>query len=358
MWTLTAASITLFRINEVRENKKYFRQAVNDNFKFSLILEFITGLYTFSLPVELILLPIMALIGMMLAVAETDTKYDSTKKFLNGIVSMVGLITIIYCIYKTVEGFKEFTTLENLINFALPIFLAIWFLPFIYFLSLYMECENNFVSMGNAIKEPNLLRYAKRAAILQFGLNREGLERWKKSLFLREIKTKQDVLDSITAIKDRQEIEANPPQIDEFLGWSPFEAKEFLLSLNIETGHYQNSYDGEWFAISKPVKLDGEFMGSNITYSVVGSSDVVTELALGLKHYNTSQKSEAHAALVVHAAALSNAALHQQLPQSLVDAIQKGQNKRIEIGNKIIEVKKEKWPTGLGYNIDFTIKHS
>ena len=54
-WTLTFASVSLFNINKVSEDKKYFIAAVKHNLKLSLIFEFILDFYSPNLFVELLI---------------------------------------------------------------------------------------------------------------------------------------------------------------------------------------------------------------------------------------------------------------------------------------------------------------
>ena len=70
VWMLFSSTATLFKLNTVEKNKKFFSETIKDNFKFSLIIEFISGLHTFSLFSELISLPILLIIAMLIAYSE------------------------------------------------------------------------------------------------------------------------------------------------------------------------------------------------------------------------------------------------------------------------------------------------
>src|SRR5262245_31441605 len=62
LWTLGSAFATFFNLNKVSEDEHYFKNVILDNIKFILILEFILNFYSFSLAIELALIPIITLI--------------------------------------------------------------------------------------------------------------------------------------------------------------------------------------------------------------------------------------------------------------------------------------------------------
>lgn len=82
IWAVSVAAVLLFRLPSISEDADYFKQALKDNLKLIVVLEFIVSFYTFSMLTELIIVPVTALFGGMLAVAGTDKKCVAAEKFL------------------------------------------------------------------------------------------------------------------------------------------------------------------------------------------------------------------------------------------------------------------------------------
>ena len=58
IWTFTAALVTLFRHDQIREDPNYFKKAVRDNINFVAVIEFVVTFYSFPFLVEFILVPV------------------------------------------------------------------------------------------------------------------------------------------------------------------------------------------------------------------------------------------------------------------------------------------------------------
>ena len=74
VWSVSAATVSLFRIPTIADDEHYIRNAPTDNFKIIVILEFIVNVYTFSLAIEVFLVPLIAIISAMLVYAENKTE--------------------------------------------------------------------------------------------------------------------------------------------------------------------------------------------------------------------------------------------------------------------------------------------
>lgn len=66
-WYFGVAFISLVNANKVNQDEEYFKKIFKDNLKLIVILELITTFYSFSLIVELILVPLLLIITMLSA---------------------------------------------------------------------------------------------------------------------------------------------------------------------------------------------------------------------------------------------------------------------------------------------------
>lgn len=130
LWVLTAGFFTFFSLNKIADNQNYFSTALKDNFKIILILEFIVTFYTFSLWVELLIIPFTAILGMMLALAERKKEHAILKIWIERILAIFGFSIMSYAAYRLLGEFSDFAKMETLTDFLLPPVLSIFYCRF------------------------------------------------------------------------------------------------------------------------------------------------------------------------------------------------------------------------------------
>lgn len=355
LWCVFAVFGTMLDLQKASENKNYFKEAVKENLKFTLFIEFITGLYTFSLLAELILMPILVLLGLLIAFSERDKKNMGVHRFLKNILALVGLFVLGYTIYEIHIHFKEFASLDTVRNLILSPLLAIWFLPFLYLLSLYSTYEQYNIALGYKFQNKKLFRFAKRQAFLKFNVDVKSFDRWRNTLYRDRLTTRKEVLDSIKELKRLQATEKNPPIVDENIGWSPYAAKDYLVIKGISTRFYTNGYDDTWFASSDYIKLDEELAGNTITYFIEGNETIATTLSLVLNINNTKNSEEAIKKFAEYASFLYTMALKATLPKQIEKALIKCEDSTTTNGKIDIIVKKENWHSQGKYSLLFSL---
>lgn len=100
LWALSAVFVTLLNLNSISEDEHYFRKIALEQLQLLVVLEFVINFYVFDLWVELIIVPVAALIGGMLALAESDSSYASVKKFLDLLLVISGALLISFAYTK------------------------------------------------------------------------------------------------------------------------------------------------------------------------------------------------------------------------------------------------------------------
>ncbi|MDD5131293.1 MAG: hypothetical protein PHH44_01385 [bacterium] len=202
IWGMTIATIMLFQINNIIEDSHFFTKAVKDSIRFTVFIDFIVNLYVFSLIIEFILVPIAALIGGMLAVAETNEKYKPVQKLLNDILIMFGLWIFGYAFYHILSDFRNLAKIQTLKDLALPPVMLLMFLPFIYCVALFAQYEILFTRLQFIIKDPSLLRFTKRQLLINYNFKIRTLEQWAKTLPVQSFRNQQDILNSIKKVDE------------------------------------------------------------------------------------------------------------------------------------------------------------
>lgn len=359
LWCVFTIISIIVNVNKIREDKKYFSNAVIENFKFSAIIGFITGLYTFGLFTEIVFVPIATLFTLMVVFTEKQPANRSVHKFSNAVLLIGGICIIGFTIKKLITNTSEFTSFDTVRDFLFPILLAIWFLPFIYLLSIYMIYENGFVTMENVIKESALIRFAKVNSLFRFNFDVKGFDRWRSQIFLNSVTTKQEIKKSIHEIKRLQIIEKNPPNVIIERGWSPYKAKDFLISENIETSYYKQTYENDWSASSDYIKLDDTHSTNHLSYYVEGNDTIAKSLHLVLNINSTDPANRVTATyrFLKCASVLYQKALSKELESKIQNALLKAKDIRLNSGYISVILKHEIWDDGVRYSVHFYIKN-
>lgn len=180
--------------------------SLRDSLKVVVLLEFLVNAHTFSLPAELLLVPIVSIVVMLDAVARTDEKYSGVARFLSSVQVVFGFGILISALSWAAANHTTLLSLDGLRGVALGPILSVMFIPAIYTLVLYANYEKVFMRlhMGRD-KERPLVRYAKRK-MLQYAHLRLSrvLELTRRAGDIMRITRREDVDELIQLIEAKR----------------------------------------------------------------------------------------------------------------------------------------------------------
>lgn len=357
IWTTSVGALSLFKINSIKENRQFFKNAVLDNLKLIAIVQFVVGVYTFGLFIEILIVPVLVILGAMLGLAQTDEKYHLVGKILNGIMVAFGSILILYTIYMLATNFGEFARKQTIYDFYIPPLLTLLYLPFIFIMMVFTTYELAFVRLNFLINEPKLQRFAKIYSIFKFHFKIKLLERWASTLPFQDTSSKTGIKDSFNRIFKMLSIERNPPEVPIQEGWSPYAAKQFLLKEGLETGYYHPLGNQEWSSSTNLVDLNDDVLSNKIAYYVDGNETTATSLKVILSIFSKESDVMAHSKFLAAVKTLMRAALGIDTSNDLDSAIMKGKNYVKNLGSFTAAIEKNNWPQSPigGYDLKFTL---
>jgi hypothetical protein len=201
LWTLGSAFATFFNLNKVSDDEHYFKNVILDNIKFILILEFIINFYSFSLAIELTLIPMITLTIMMSTYSGLKPEYKRVKTLLDYVLGIFGLCLFAFTFRELILDFQNFTTLKNLRDFLIPPLFSIVLLPFVYIMALVMQYEMFFVRIDIANKNSDIVKYTKRKILTACHFNLSKLNRVSKIAGFPKVNGKEDVLEWLKKAK-------------------------------------------------------------------------------------------------------------------------------------------------------------
>ncbi|MFC1825463.1 hypothetical protein ACFL9T_22345 [Thermodesulfobacteriota bacterium] len=137
----------------------------------------------------------------------------------------------------------------------------------------------------------------------------------------------------------------------------PSVACNYLVSIGLSTRGWKNYYD-DVYGCSSPYKEFGTGypLKNNLAYYVEGTATAVRQLKLVVNVNNRDEAKKAHAELLKAAEVLFKKSLNKPLSDSIHNTITNGKNMSSKIGGAAVEIVRENWPTGKGYEIKVIIK--
>lgn len=146
-WFFSFALVSFFSINNAATNS-YFKEVLKDCLKWTILVEFLVNFYTLSLVAELILFPVIGIVVLTKAYAQTKEEYGPVNKFLSNVLTLTGLGYFLYVLYKTVTEYEILLSWQTLYSFLFPVVLTICFIPFLYLVVVYMTYELLFIKLN------------------------------------------------------------------------------------------------------------------------------------------------------------------------------------------------------------------
>jgi len=179
-WLFSVGLVLVFKINDAKSNR-YFKGIFFSAIKWTIFLEFVVNLYSFSLFTEIVILPVLILLAATQAASELDRKNKVVSNFLQNIITFAGLSIFSYSLYKTISNFNDVLTFQNFVSFLLPATITILFIPFVYFLALYSTYESYFIHLDFMTLKKDKVKEVKKLILKTANINLDKLLRIKKN---------------------------------------------------------------------------------------------------------------------------------------------------------------------------------
>ncbi len=139
-WFFGWASVMFINLNDIQKNKSYLKKVLVNILGLTVVISFITNFYTFPFIAELILLPIITILLVFTVMPQIKGNLK-VNRLINQVLIVFGLIVLAINIKRVICNFQTFSSMNTLLEFLLPIILSLMFLPYLYLLFLYSECE-------------------------------------------------------------------------------------------------------------------------------------------------------------------------------------------------------------------------
>jgi hypothetical protein len=144
VWFVISALAFFFGYDQASKQPHFFRRRLVAAVSIPVFLEFFANLFVLNLIAELALQPFLLLLGLVVAVAESDERFRVLRTPLNTLLAVVGLSLLAYSMRQLFISWHEVNKPVTALQLALPIWLTIGILPYVYLLSLYSNYQSAF----------------------------------------------------------------------------------------------------------------------------------------------------------------------------------------------------------------------
>lgn len=166
IWYLTVASVLLVNSSNVGAEEHYVRKRWMAAIGLPVVVGVFMQLFVPSLVMELVLQPVLFLLSGVSVVAGTKDDQAQVKKLVDVMIAMAVLALVGYQIAMLTGGWSHLDKIQILRQFAMPVWLSLGVLPFVYLIGVYATYEGVFVGLSFGSEEPWRRRVVKRVALI------------------------------------------------------------------------------------------------------------------------------------------------------------------------------------------------
>jgi len=146
----------------------FWKRLILKNLKLIVFVEFIISSFTFSLIVELLIIPIITLIVLINTVLKFNEENKDLEKFTNIILTFFGFFILSYSLYKSITEIHLIGNASHLKSFLFPVVYSIMSIPYMYIYKLIVVYELLFMKLRFGKKRSRKLNLLIKLRLLLF----------------------------------------------------------------------------------------------------------------------------------------------------------------------------------------------
>jgi hypothetical protein len=147
VWFVFSAVVYPFQFSDPAAQPRVLAVVAKDSISALILIEVLIDTYTLSLPVELILVPVLTLIALLGTVAALKDEHKQVASFMTGIQAVVGLSLAALAIRAALND-PDLNPRAEVFGVLLPVLLSLGILPYIYALRVAFAYEGMLWRIG------------------------------------------------------------------------------------------------------------------------------------------------------------------------------------------------------------------
>jgi hypothetical protein len=164
-WFLVSGLVILMNaVTERGKERRFFLRTALRTLELTVFVEFFINLFVLSFPAELVLQFVLIWLAMLSAFTAREEQYRIVKTAVDGLLAVVGFGLAGYVSFQLVRQWDQLDKEAYPVEFAVPVWMTIGALPFIYFIMLYARYQSAFRTLYT-VQDPAARRRAKLAMV-------------------------------------------------------------------------------------------------------------------------------------------------------------------------------------------------
>jgi hypothetical protein len=209
-WFVTVASVSFFGVSKVWNEPDFFKRALLATLGLSFIVEVLNDAFVLPLAAELALIPTVTFLALLQVVSATDPKQSAVHKLCTWILGILGVLLVVQAVVRLGLTEDQLDWGHFAQQAALPLWLLVGVLPFVYAVGLFAAYEQFHTRMmfGSDLGLWGQLRTGF-VVVSEFGLRAHGLGSAEGLLAIRLGRTTsaREARSEIAASRRRQQDE-------------------------------------------------------------------------------------------------------------------------------------------------------
>jgi len=165
VWVVVSGLALFFGFADAAKKPHFFRNRFMAVLGITAFIEFFVNLFVLALIAELFLQPFLALLVGVSVVAGHEAQHRVVKKLVDALLAFIGFSLLTFALVELIANWGSTDKRLLALQLALPVWMTIGLLPFVYLLSLYATYEKAFGGVNFATKDRRARRRAKLAIL-------------------------------------------------------------------------------------------------------------------------------------------------------------------------------------------------
>lgn len=178
VWAVGPALVLVYRLNQASSDPRFFRRVLLDTVKLSVLVEFYLNLRVLGFVQELVLLPVVTVVALLAQGAGNVGKYRRVKQVFDFILVGIGVALLAYVTITLVASGRQEDPWRDVRQLALPIWLTLGAVPYIYGASLLFNYQGAFGRVTWSSKDLAAVRRAKLALLIELNVRSHAVGRF------------------------------------------------------------------------------------------------------------------------------------------------------------------------------------
>ena len=142
LWMLGSAVVLLFNCTQIDSDDLHFlRRTILATVSVAALVGFFVNLHVMSLLGELVFQIVVTVLSLMVAVASQKPEHKPAKVFCEWVLALIGFALLAFASRQVYLHWHQLDARELLLDFALPVWLTVGLVPFLYLFSIYVAYD-------------------------------------------------------------------------------------------------------------------------------------------------------------------------------------------------------------------------